>query len=112
MTARKGISERAVDWLEKIGYLQNVRAEMKAEVMKALVELEEAGEIPPSLRIKRYTPSDDINKQALAYVLEFLNFHGLGKSIACLQNEVNAPIESLDSGDGSSLIAQKIQDLD
>jgi hypothetical protein len=112
MSVRKGISERAVDWLEKIGYLQHVQADMKSEVMKALVELEELGEIPPSLRIKRYTPSDDLNKQSLAHVLEFLNYHGLKKTIVCLQNEVNCRIESLDSGHDSSLIAQKIQGLD
>jgi hypothetical protein len=55
MTARKGISERAVDGLETHGHLMTVRAEMKAEAIKSLVDLEEAGKIPPSLRINRYT---------------------------------------------------------
>jgi hypothetical protein len=111
MTARKGITDRAVDWLEEKGYLMSIRAEMKAEVMKSLVELEEAGEIPPSIRISRFTPTDDINKQAIAYVLEFLTFHKLNHSIICLTNEVNDTIETLtNEGENSSLIAQKIQE--
>jgi hypothetical protein len=105
---RQGISERAIDFLEGNGYLNSVRAEMKAEVIKSLVELEEAGQIPPSLRINRYTPSDDLNKQAIAYVLEFLKFHKLPNSIECLSREVNDDIEALPSSGTASLAAQKI----
>jgi hypothetical protein len=108
---RQGISERAVDFLENNGYLNSVRAEMKAEVMKSLVELEEAGEIPPSLRISRYTPPDDLNKQAISFVLEFLKFHKLGHSIESLIREVNwEPIDELKSEGEFSLLAQKIDE--
>jgi hypothetical protein len=105
---RQGISERAVEFLEGNGYLSNVRAEVKAEVIKSLVELEEAGEIPPSLRIDRYTPPDDLNKQAIAYVLEFLKFHKLGHSVECLTREVNGDIEALPLSGKFSLVAQNI----
>jgi hypothetical protein len=105
---RQVISERAIDFLENNGYLNSVRAEMKAEVITSLVELEEDGKIPPSLRINRYTPSDDLNKQAIAYVLEFLTFHKLSNSIKCLIREVNGDIETLPLSGQSSLVAQKI----
>jgi hypothetical protein len=113
---KKGISERAIEFLEDNGYLSSVRAQMKAEVIKALVELEEAGEIPPSLRINRYTPPDDLNKEAIAYVLEFLNHHKLTNSAICLVNEVNLvakgqetpQIEKKENEGEFSLLAQKI----
>jgi hypothetical protein len=108
MASKKGITDRAIDSLEENGYLSNVRAEMKAEVIKALVELEEAGEIPPSLRISRYTPVDTANKEALGYVLEFLKFHKLDKAAACLANEVNGEIPEVGNSADSSLIAQKV----
>jgi hypothetical protein len=109
--AKKGISERAVERLEEKGYLMSVRAEMKAEVMKCLVEMEEAGEIPPHLRIKRYTPPDEPNQQALGYVLEFLRFHGLTNTAECLIREVNAEIEPLGNAEPAlSLVAQSIRE--
>jgi hypothetical protein len=37
--AKKPMSERAVDRLEEKEYLKNVRAVMRAEVMKCLVDL-------------------------------------------------------------------------
>jgi hypothetical protein len=107
---KKGISERAVDWLEEKKYLDIVRAEMKAEVMKCLVEMEEAGEIPPHLRIKRYSPPDDANRQALGYVLEFMRFHQMNNAIQCLIREVNGEIDPAPSSDPElSLIAQAIR---
>jgi hypothetical protein len=107
--ARQGISERAVDFLEANGYLNSVRAEMKAEVMKSLVELEEEGQIPPSLRISRYTPPDDLNKQAIAFVLEFLKFHKLNNSVESLVREVNwDKIDEITNEGAVSLLAQKI----
>ena len=109
--AKKGISERAVERLEEKGYLMTIRAEMKAEVMKCLVEMEEQGEIPRHLRIKRFTPPDDENKQALAYIAEFLRFHGLECSLTCLQAEVNGDIPNLRGGGGQrSELAQAILD--
>jgi hypothetical protein len=107
--AKKGISERAVERLEEKGYLMSVRAEMKAEVMKCLVEMEEAGEIPTNLRIKRYTPPDGENQQALAYVAEFLRCHGLTHSYECLIREVNGQIDVPPNGSEMSLLAQAIQ---
>jgi hypothetical protein len=107
--AGRGISERAVERLEKKGYLMSVRAEMKAEVMKCLVEMEEAGEIPTNLRIKRYSPPDAENQQALAYVAEFLRCHGLTHSYECLFHEVNAEIVIPPNGSNTSLLAQAIQ---
>ena len=108
--AKKGISERAVERLEEKGYLMSIRAEMKAEVMKCLVEMEEQGEIPRHLRIKRFTPPDDENKQALAYIAEFLRFHGLECSLTCLQAEVNGDIPNLRGGGQKSELAQAILD--
>lgn len=107
---KKGISERAVERLEEKGYLMSIRAEMKAEVMKCLVEMEEQGEIPRHLRIKRYTPSDDENKQALAYIAEFMRFHGLENSLTCLQAEVNGDIPNLRGGGNMSELAQAVKD--
>jgi hypothetical protein len=107
---RQGISERAIDFLESNGYLNSVRAQMKAEVMKSLVELEEAGEIPSDLRINRYTPSDELNQQAISYVLEFLKFHNLNNSVESLIREVNwEPIAVVDHNGDHSLIAQKLE---
>lgn len=106
---KKGISERAVERLEEKGYLMSIRAEMKDEVMKALVEMEEQGEIPPNLRIKRYSPTDHENLQALAYVAEFLRFHGLEHSYNCLKNEVNGEIPNLRGGGEQSELALAIK---
>ncbi|OHT13565.1 hypothetical protein TRFO_03318 [Tritrichomonas foetus] len=106
--ARKGISERAVERLEEKGYLMSIRAEMKAEVMKCLVEMEEQGEIPPHLRIKRYTPTDDGDYQALAFIAEFLRFHGLENSLTCLKAEVNGDIPPMRNGDRQSELAAAI----
>jgi hypothetical protein len=107
---KKGISERAVERLEAKGYLMSVRAEMKAEVMKCLVDMEESGEIPPHLRIKRYTPPDEAHSQALGFILEFLRFHQLANTAACLIREVNAEIDPpVSSGSELSLVAQAIQ---
>lgn len=107
--ARKGISERAVDRLEEKGYLMSIRAEMKAEVMKCLVEMEEQGEIPPHLRIKRFTPGDDDDYQALAYIAEFMRFHGLENSLTCLKAEVNGEIPTIRNGEKQSELAAAIQ---
>lgn len=107
--ARKGISERAVERLEEKGYLMNIRAEMKAEVMKCLVEMEEQGEIPPHLRIKRYTPNEEEDYQALAYIAEFMRFHGLENSLICLKAEVNADIPTIRAGHKQSELAAAIQ---
>jgi hypothetical protein len=59
--AKKGISKRPVERLDEKDYLMSVRAEMKVEVMKCLVEMEQAGEIPTNLSIKRYSPPDPEN---------------------------------------------------
>lgn len=107
--ARKGISERAVERLEEKGYLMTIRAEMKAEVMKCLVEMEEQGEIPPHLRIKRYTPSEEEDFQALAYIAEFMRFHGLENSLTCLKAEVNGEIPTIRAGNKQSELAAAIQ---
>jgi hypothetical protein len=107
--AKKGISERAVERLEQKGYLKAVRAEMKAEAMKCLVEMEAAGEIPSHLRIRRYEPKDDDNKQALSFVLEFLRFHGLTNTIECFTREISGPIEPRLSDPSFSLLAQAVQ---
>jgi hypothetical protein len=53
--AKKGFRKHAVERLEEKGYSMSVRAETKAEVMKCLVDMEEAGEILRNLRIKRYS---------------------------------------------------------
>jgi hypothetical protein len=108
---KKVISERADARLEEKGYLMSVRAEMKAEVMKCLVEMEEAGQISSDLRIKRYTPPDEENKQALGHVLEFLRFHGMTNTAECLVREVNANIDLPGNSEGDvSLIAQSIRE--
>jgi hypothetical protein len=107
---KKGISERAVERLEEKGYLMTIRAEMKAEVMKVLVEMEEEGAIPAHLRIKRYTPGSADDKEALALVTEYLRFHGLNNSLTCLQHEVNDVIPTRHgSGGHQSELAVAIQ---
>ena len=104
----KGISEQAVERLEEKGYLMNVRAEMKDEVMKCLVEMQDRGEIPPHLRINQYTPPDDENAQALAFVAEFLRYHGLEHSLNCLKAEVNGEIMGLRGSGYQSQLATAI----
>ena len=85
------LNEQAASRLEETGYLRGIRAQMKAEVMKSLVDIEEDGELPPTLIVKRYEP-DDPNVNALSYVGEFLRFHGLNATFECLCAEVNGPI--------------------
>ena len=108
MKKGQGISEQAVQRLEDTGYLMNVRAEMKDEVMKCLVEMQEQNEIPSHLRIKQYTPQDDENAQALAYVAEFLRFHNLEHTLNCLKAEVNGDIMGIRSNGQQSQLATAI----
>jgi hypothetical protein len=89
---KKGMSERAIERLEEKGYLKSIRAEMRAEVLKCLVDMEEEGLIPADLRIKRFSPVDPEDTEALAYVLQFLAHHGMTQTKNCLLNEVNAEI--------------------
>jgi hypothetical protein len=107
---KKGISERAVERLEEKGYLMTIRAEMKAEVMKVLVEMEEEGAIPQHLRIKRYSPASSDDTEALALIAEFLRYHGLNHSVTCLLNEVHGEIPNRHgSGGKQSELAAAIQ---
>ena len=85
------LNEQASQRLEETGYLRKIRAQMKAEVMKTLVDIEEDGQMPSTLKVKRYEPDDD-NANALAYVGEFFRFHGLNAAFECLCAEVNGPI--------------------
>jgi hypothetical protein len=107
-SAKKTMSERAVDRLEEKGYLKNVRAEMRAEVMKCLVDMEEQGEIPPDLRIKRYTPESEELKHILALIHEFLRIHAMKHTLTCLEREVNGPIDVTPVKPGTSTIAAAI----
>jgi hypothetical protein len=116
-SAKKTMSERAVERLEEEGYLKTVRAEMRAEVMKCLVEMEEVGDIPPDLRIKRYTPETKEDKQILIFISEFLRFHGLKSTHICLENEINpgsiaGRVDALPVSRGRSSIAAKIAEQD
>lgn len=104
----KGISEQAVDRLEETGYLMNVRSEMKAEVMKCLVQMEDQGELPPHLRVKRFAPTTEEDANALAYIAEFMKFHGLDHSLECLKAETKGEIMNLKSGGSQSELAQAI----
>ena len=88
------LNEQAQSRLEETGYLRKIRAEMKAEVMKTLVDIEEDGQLPPTLKVKRYEPDDD-NANALAYVAEFFRFHRLDAAFDCLTAEVKGPIMKL-----------------
>jgi hypothetical protein len=73
--------------------------------------MEEAGEIPSHLRIKRYTPPDEANNEALGYVLEFLRFHGMAHTAECLLREVNGEISPPGNADPDlSLVAQAIRE--
>jgi hypothetical protein len=72
--------------------------------------MEEAGEIPPILRIKRYTPPDDTHTRAIGYILEFLRFHELSHTAECLTREANAGLEvPANLHADLSLIAQAIR---
>ena len=105
----KPLSEQAVEYLEKQGYLMQIRAEMKDEVMKCLLELEEKNEIPTHLKIKRYTPESDEDVQALSYIADFLRFHNLEHSLNCLKAEVNGDIPTIRSDINQSNLASAIQ---
>jgi hypothetical protein len=114
---KKTMSERAVERLEEKGYLKTVRAEMRAEVMKCLVEMEELGDIPSDLRIKRYTPETKEDKEILTFISEFLRLHGLKNTHICFENEINpgsvaGKIDALPVSKGHSLIAAKIAESD
>jgi hypothetical protein len=102
------MSERAVERLEEKGYLKSIRAEMRAEVLKCLVDMEEEGLIPADLRIKRFSPIDPEDTEALAYVLQFLAHHGMTHTRNCLLNEVNAEIASRPVNNERSDIARLI----
>jgi hypothetical protein len=86
--ATPSISEKAVERLEDKGYLKNVRAELRAEVMKCLSDMERNHEMPDDIRIKRYSPPTEEAKQVLAYISEFLRFHGLKNTHTCFEREV------------------------
>jgi hypothetical protein len=105
---KKGMSERAVERLEEKGYLKSIRAEMRAEVLKCLVDMEEEGLIPADLRIKRFSPIEPEDTEALAYVLQFLAHHGMIHTKNCLLNEVNAEIPFRQVNDRGSDIARLI----
>jgi hypothetical protein len=78
--------------------------------MKCLVDMEEQGEIPSDLRIKRYTPESDELKQILRYIHEFLTLHSMKHTLVCLEREVNWPIDPLPirRGKAKSVIAETI----
>jgi DNA-binding Lrp family transcriptional regulator len=95
-SAKKTMSERAVDRLEEQGYLKKVRAEIRAELMECLVELEEHGQIPVELRIKRYTPEEDKVKEVLGHIHQFLRVHQMENTLTCLSHEVNGQIKEPD----------------
>jgi hypothetical protein len=105
---KKGMSERAVERLEEKGYLKSIRAEMRAEVLKCLVDMEEEGLIPADLRIKRFSPVEAEDTEALAYVLQFLAHHGMVHTKNCLLNEVNGDIPFRPVTDKQSDIAHLI----
>jgi hypothetical protein len=107
-TKGKTMSERAVDRLEEKGYLKNVRAEMRAEVMKCLVDMEDQGEIPSELRIKRYTPENDEVKKIQAYIHEFLRSHAMKHTLTCFEHEVNGAPAILPLNPGRTIIARAI----
>ena len=111
-TNSKSLSEQAVQRLEETGYLKKVRAEMKAEVMKCLIEMEKNDELPSHLKIKKFTPPDDDNLDALAYIAEFMKFHGLEHSLTCLQAEVNGKIPEIKGGGSHSELASAILQKD
>jgi len=104
----KGLSEQALQRLEETGYLKSLRAEMKAEVMNTLVKMEENDELPSHLRIKRYTPPSDEYVNCLAYIAEFMKFHGLKHSLECLKAEVNGEIPVIRGNDSQSELASCI----
>lgn len=90
---------------------------MRAEVMKCLVEMEELGDIPSDLRIKRYTPETKEDKEILTFISEFLRLHGLKNTHICFENEINpgsvaGKIDALPVSKGHSLIAAKIAESD
>lgn len=103
------VSELAVQRLEESGYMNSIRAEMKAEVMKCLVEMEEEGEIPQTLRVKRFTPQDDGDYQSLGLVAEFLRFHHLEHTLECLKAETNGDIPVIRGGGSTSELAAAIK---
>jgi hypothetical protein len=107
--SKKGISERAIDRLEERGALKKIRAEMKADVMQCLVDMEEAGEIPSDLRIKRFSPTEEEDKKAIKLIHQYLVHHHFVFSAACLKHEVNWGIPPADVNEGrKSDLAERV----
>jgi translation elongation factor EF-Ts len=106
--AKKSLSERAMDRLEEKGYLKKIRAEMKANIMDCLVEMEESGEIPSAVRIKRYTPADEDDQEAIKAIYQFLVQHKLDFTANCLLKEVNWDIPEVVRNEEYSDLADRI----
>jgi hypothetical protein len=97
-----------MDLLEEKGYLRKIRAEMKADIMDCLVAMEEAGEIDPTVRIKRYTPTDEEDQNAIKAIYQFFRQHNLQFSARCLEKEVNWEIPPAAANPDYSSLADRI----
>jgi hypothetical protein len=74
---KANLSDRALERLEEKGFLKHIRAEMKAEVLQCLVDMEEAEEIPSKYRIRRFSPTEPEDQAAIKVIYQFLVHHGL-----------------------------------
>jgi hypothetical protein len=105
---RQDMSARAIERLEQKGFLKHIRAEMKADVMQCLVDMEEAEEIPSKYRIKRFSPTQSDDQEAIKMIHQFLVHHGFTFTAACLKHEVNWPLPLQNVGERCSELARRI----
>lgn len=85
------LGQKAVSKLEESGFLRKIRSELNAEVIGILAEMEEKGELPEKLQLKRFTPNED-EALELSYIAEFLNHHNLTNTLRVLQKEIKGEI--------------------
>jgi hypothetical protein len=76
--------------------------------MDCLVQMEEAGQIQSDVRIKRYTPTDPENKEAITAVYQFFIQHNLNFAARCLRKEVNWEIPEVERNPEYSDLADRI----
>jgi hypothetical protein len=108
MSGRQDISARAIERLEEKGFLKHIRAEMKADVLQCLVDMEEAEEIPSKYRIKRFSPTQSDDQEAIKIIYQFLVHHGFTFTAACLKHEVNWNLPPQYVNEKRSELAQRI----
>ena len=101
---KKVSTEQAIKTLQENGYLNTIKAEMKASVIKSIESLGKKGMLPSSIEVKKFSPNEE-DLKAISYIIDFMRHHKLKSSLFCLEaelKEMREP-ERKSSGDGSLL---------